>query len=60
MLAAAIIVFRECLEAALIVGIVLAAARDVAGRNRMVGLGVVAGILGALGVALFPSRSQPR
>jgi len=56
MLAAAIIVFRECLEAALVVGIVLAAARDVAGRNRMVGLGVVAGILGALGVALFSEQ----
>jgi high-affinity iron transporter len=56
MLAAAIIVFRECLEAALVVGIVLAAARDVAGRGRMVSLGVALGVLGALGVALFSEQ----
>jgi high-affinity iron transporter len=56
MLAAAIIVFRECLEAALVVGIVLAAARDVAGRGRMVSLGVALGVLGALVVALFSEQ----
>ena len=53
MLASLIIVFRECLEAALIVGIVLAAARDVAGRGRVVGAGIGLGVLGALVVALF-------
>ena len=56
MLAAAIIVFRECLEAALVVGIVLAAARGVPGRGRMVGTGITAGLLGALGVALFSEQ----
>ena len=56
MLAAAIIVFRECLEAALVVGIVLAAARGVPGRGRMVTAGIGAGLLGALCVALFSEQ----
>jgi high-affinity iron transporter len=53
MLGALIIVFREVLEAGLIVGIVMAATRGVAGRGNMVLLGVVAGIAGAIVVALF-------
>jgi high-affinity iron transporter len=56
MLAAAIIVFRECLEAALVVSIVLAASRGVEGRGRMVGAGVGLGVLGALIVALFSEQ----
>jgi high-affinity iron transporter len=51
MLATAIIVFREVLEAALIVGIVLAASRGVARRGLWVGGGIAAGVLGALAVA---------
>jgi high-affinity iron transporter len=51
MLATAIIVFREVLEAALIVGIVMAASRGAAGRGFWVGGGIVGGVLGALGVA---------
>src|SRR6266700_1307879 len=51
MLATAIIVFREVLEAALIVGIVLAASRGVARRGAWVGGGIAAGILGAMAVA---------
>ena len=51
MLATAIIVFREVLEAALVVGIVLAASRGVAGRGIWVAGGVGAGILGASIVA---------
>jgi high-affinity iron transporter len=53
MLATAIIVFRETLEAALIVSIVLAASRGVAGRGRWVGLGVAGGLAGAALVAGF-------
>jgi high-affinity iron transporter len=53
MLAAAIIVFREMLEAALIVGIVLAAARGLEGRHRWVAIGVGAGLAGAGVVAAF-------
>lgn len=55
MLSAALIVFRETLEAALIVGIVMAACRGVAGRGRWVGSGIAAGLAGAVLVALFAS-----
>jgi high-affinity iron transporter len=51
MLPTAIIVFREVLEAALIVGIVMAASRGAPGRGRWVGGGILVGVLGALGVA---------
>jgi high-affinity iron transporter len=51
MLATAIIVFREVLEASLVVGIVLAASRGVRGRNLWVAGGVAAGVLGASLVA---------
>ena len=43
MLATAIIVFREVLEAALIVGIVLAASRGIAHRGAWVAGGIAAG-----------------
>jgi high-affinity iron transporter len=51
MLATAIIVFREVLEAALVIGIVLAASRGVPRRGVWVGGGVAAGVLGAALVA---------
>lgn len=53
MLGALIIVFREVIEAGLIVGIVMAATRGVAGRGRWVGIGIGGGVLGAGIVALF-------
>ena len=53
MLATAIIVFREVLEAALIVGIVLAASQGVPSRGFWVGGGIAGGILGAVVVAGF-------
>jgi len=56
MLAALVIVFREVLEAGLIVGVVLAASRGVPGRNGAVSLGVLAGILGSVVVAMFAAR----
>jgi high-affinity iron transporter len=52
MLATAIIVFREVLEAALVVSIVLAATRGVSGRGLWIGAGALAGILGAAAVAV--------
>jgi len=52
MLAALVIVFREIIEAGLIVGIVLAATRGVPRRGLWVGSGVLAGALGACLVAL--------
>jgi high-affinity iron transporter len=56
MLAAALIVFREVLEAGLIVGVVLAATEGVSGRARWIAGGVAAGVLGAGLVALFAGR----
>jgi high-affinity iron transporter len=53
MLGALIIVFREVIEAGLIIGIVMAATRGVIGRGRWIAIGVCAGILGAGVVALF-------
>jgi high-affinity iron transporter len=53
MLGALVIVFREVIEAGLIVGIVMAATRGVAGRGRWVSFGVIAGVVGAAIVALF-------
>src|SRR5471032_1207811 len=53
MLATAIIVFREVLEAALVVGVVLAASKGVRDRFLWVGGGVAAGIAGACLVAFF-------
>lgn len=47
MLAALIVVFREVIEAGLIVGIVLATLRGVPGRFRLVGIGIAAGLAGA-------------
>jgi high-affinity iron transporter len=53
MLGAAVIVFREVLEAALIVAIVMGASRGVAKRGRWVGSGIALGVLGAVVVAGF-------
>ncbi len=53
MISALIIVFREVIEAGLIVGIVLAATTGVPGRERAVTFGVMAGVLGACVVAGF-------
>ena len=53
MLAVAIIVFREVLEAALIVSIVMAASLGIAMRNQWIGAGVAGGVLGAGLVAMF-------
>jgi high-affinity iron transporter len=47
----AVIVFREALEAALIIGIVLAASRGVPGRFAVASAGVLAGIFGAVAIA---------
>src|SRR5262252_11114831 len=53
MLGALIIVFREVIEAGLIVGIVMAATRGVPGRGRWISIGVGGGVLGAGVVAMF-------
>jgi len=53
MLGALIIVFREVIEAGLIIGIVLAVTHGVPGRGVWVAAGVLAGALGAGVIALF-------
>jgi high-affinity iron transporter len=56
MLASLVIVFREVIEAGLIVGIVLAATRGVPQRSWWVMCGIVAGVVGACMVAAFASE----
>lgn len=56
MLATLLLVFREVLEAALIVSIVAAATRGVVGRGVWIGCGLALGLAGALVVAGFASR----
>jgi high-affinity iron transporter len=53
MLGALIIVFREVIEAGIIVGIVMAVTRGVRGSRLMAGAGVAAGVIGASLVAAF-------
>ena len=53
MLGALIIVFREVIEAGLIVGIVMAATRGVVGRGRWITIGIGGGVMGATVVAMF-------
>ncbi len=53
MLGTGLLVFREVLEAALIVSIVCAATRGVPHRGRWVSFGIAAGVLGAILVAFF-------
>jgi high-affinity iron transporter len=56
MLATLVIVFREVIEAGLIVGIVLAATKGVARRGLWVAYGVVGGVAGACLVAAFAGQ----
>jgi high-affinity iron transporter len=58
MFGTALIVFREVLEAALVVSIVAAATRGLPGRGRTIGGGVAAGVLGALLVAACAGSLQ--
>ncbi|MDO9054395.1 MAG: FTR1 family protein [Gallionella sp.] len=53
MFGTAIIVFREVLEAAIIIGIIAAATRDVPGSRRWLAAGLLAGLLGSAVVASF-------
>jgi high-affinity iron transporter len=55
-LGSAIIVFREVLEAALIVAVVMGATRGAAGRGAWVSGGIALGVIGACIVAAFAGR----
>jgi len=52
-LSTALIVFREVLEASLIIGILLTATQGVNERKRWIGFGIAAGFMGACVVAVF-------
>ena len=58
MLASLLIVFREVLEAGLIVGIVLAATEGIRGRGWWIAGGIGAGVLGAFPGMVLRSLSQ--
>jgi high-affinity iron transporter len=53
MFGALIIVFREVIEAGIIVGIVLAVTQGIGGAKRWIAAGVAAGVAGAVLVAVF-------
>lgn len=59
MLGSAVIVFREVLEAALIIGLMLSVTRGVPGRVRYAGLGLLAGMGGAVLLALLADWIAP-
>jgi len=59
MLGSAVIIFREVLEAALIIGLILAVTRGVPGRMRFVIMGLAAGLSGAVLLALFGDWLAP-
>lgn len=56
MFSSALIVLRESLEAALLIGIIAAATRGLPRRNRWLVFGVIAGLLGAMVVAGLMDR----
>ena len=56
MFGTAVIVFREVLEAALIIGILAAATRDVPNNRRWISAGVILGLLGAMILAGFTDK----
>lgn len=53
MFSTAILVFREVLEAALIIGLVAVATREVASRIKWISVGIFGGILGAVAIAMM-------
>ncbi len=53
MLGSLLIVFREVLEAAILIGIIAAATQSIPGRNRWLAGGLLAGLGGAVLVAVF-------
>lgn len=53
MLSTAILVFREVLEASLIIGLVAVATRQIPGRIKWISIGILGGILGAVGIAMM-------
>ncbi len=58
MIAAALIVFREVLEMALVLGVLLAATAPIAAARRWIGFGALLGLAGATLVAIFMEQME--
>lgn len=58
MISALVIVFREMLEMALVVGLLMAATRGMPGSRRWIGAGVCCGLLGAVFFGLFMEQME--
>jgi high-affinity iron transporter len=58
MISSLVIVFREMLEMVLVVGVLLAATRELAGARWWIGLGVAGGLLGAVLLGLFMEQME--
>jgi len=56
MLAALLVVFREVLEAGIVIGVVLAASEGIRGRGLWISAGVLGGVPGSAVLALFAER----
>ena len=56
MFSIAIVIFREVFEIALIVGVLMAATRGLPKRGQWVGVGILAGIAGAVLIAFFADQ----
>lgn len=56
MLAALLVVFREVLEAGIVIGVVLAASEGIRGRGLWISAGVLGGIVGSAVLAMFAER----
>ena len=58
MISSLVIVFREMLEMALVVGVLMAATRGMTGSRHWIGLGVLGGLVGAGLFALFMEQVE--
>jgi len=58
MISSLVIVFREMLEMALIIGVLLAATKGVRGSRRWIGLGIVGGLAGAVFFGMFMEQME--
>ncbi len=58
MISSLVIVFREMLEMALVVGMLMAATRGMPGSRRWIGLGVLGGVIGAGLFAVFMEQVE--
>ena len=56
MMSFAIIVFREVLEIALVLGVLLAATCRLTHRWKWIGIGMISGIMGSIIVAVFANQ----